>query len=196
MADRAPTSRRCAATRASTAWFATSSVTAGQTYSFTFTTSGMPAATLTAANLPGFLTFTPEPNGTGVLSGSSTTATTYDNLEIIANNAAGSATQTFNLTVNPAAFNHLAITAPEEATAGTSFNFTVTAEDQYGNTVGSYADTLHFTSTDATATLPANSALTDGTATLSATLDKSGSQTITATDTTDASITATSNTMN
>src|SRR5207237_5883322 len=50
----------------------------------------------------------------------------------------------------------------------------------------------HFTSTDAAATLPANSALTNGAGTFTATLNTIGNQTITATDTVDSSITGTS----
>jgi hypothetical protein len=98
-----------------------------------------------------------------------------------------------NVAVSAATANHFSVTAPANATAGTSFNFTVTALDQFNNTATGYAGTVHFTSTDGQATLPANSGLTSGTGTFSATLGTVGNQTITATDTVSSSITGTSN---
>jgi hypothetical protein len=87
---------------------------------------------------------------------------------------------------------HFSVTAPANATAGIAFNFTVTALDAGNNTVTTYSGTVHFTSTDAQASLPANSMLTNGSGTFSATLMTTGPQTITATDTASASITGTS----
>jgi hypothetical protein len=84
---------------------------------------------------------------------------------------------------------------PASAINGTAFNFTVTALDQFNNTATSYGGTVHFTSSDGAATLPANSTLTNGTGTFSATLGTNGNQTITATDTVTSSITGTSNTI-
>src|SRR4029077_2405448 len=52
-----------------------------------------------------------------------------------------------------------------------------------------YAGTVHFTSSDGQASLPANSTLTAGLGTFSATLKTAGSQTITATDTATLAIT-------
>ena len=81
---------------------------------------------------------------------------------------------------------------PATATAGTAFNFTVTAYDAYGNVATGYTGTVHFTSSDAGATLPANYTFTSanaGTHTFSATLKTGGTQTITATDTVTSSIT-------
>src|SRR5205085_2398202 len=85
--------------------------------------------------------------------------------------------------------------APASATAGSAFNFTVTAEDQFNNTATGYAGTVHFTSSDGQAVLPADSALTNGVGTFSATLETAGSQTLTATDTTNSSVTGTSSTI-
>src|SRR5207245_615877 len=87
---------------------------------------------------------------------------------------------------------HFTVSAPASATAGTSFSLTVTALDQFNNTAKGYSGTVHFTSSDGAATLPANSTLTNGTGTLSATLKTAGNQTLTATDTVTASITGTS----
>ena len=72
--------------------------------------------------------------------------------------------------------------APANATTGTSFNFTVKALDQFNNAPTSYSGTVHFSSSDATATLPGDSTLSGGTGTFSATLRALGNQTITATD--------------
>ena len=90
---------------------------------------------------------------------------------------------------------HLAVVAPGTANPGTAFNITVTAQDQFNNTVTTYAGTVHFTSTDAAAILPANSTLTNGTGTFSVTLNTGGNQTVTATDTVTSSITGTSGTI-
>ena len=96
------------------------------------------------------------------------------------------------ITVNPAAATHFSVTAPGSEAQNASFNFTVTALDQFNNTATGYAGTVHFTSSDGSATLPANSTLTNGTGTFSATLGTTGNQTITATDTVTSSITGTS----
>jgi uncharacterized protein (TIGR03437 family) len=100
-----------------------------------------------------------------------------------------------SITVNPGAATHFVVTAPTPHTAGTAFNITVTALDQVGNTATGYAGTLHFTSTDGLATLPADSTLTNGVGTFSVTLKTAGNQSITATDTVTSSITGTSNTI-
>ena len=97
-----------------------------------------------------------------------------------------------NISVSTATATHFSVTAPSSATTGTSFNYTVTALDANNHTVTGYSGTVHFTSTDAAAALPANSKLTSGTGTFSATLNTAGTQTITATDTVTSSITGTS----
>ena len=92
---------------------------------------------------------------------------------------------------------HFSVT-PATATpiAGTAFNFTVTALDGSNGVVSSYAGTVHFTSSDGQAVLPANSTLTSGTGTFSVTMKTVGGQTITATDAATLSITGTSNSIN
>lgn len=91
---------------------------------------------------------------------------------------------------------HFSVSAPATATAGAPFNVTVTALNAGGTTATSYAGTVHFTSTDGAAVLPANSTLTNGVGTFSATLNTAGARTITATDTVTSSITGTSGTIN
>ena len=86
----------------------------------------------------------------------------------------------------------LTVVAPADANGDTAFNITVDAEDSAGAFVTGYSDLLHFTSTDGSAILPANSTLTNGTGLFPVTLLTAGNQTITATDTVYSSITATS----
>src|SRR5208283_5476333 len=105
----------------------------------------------------------------------------------------GSITGTSNsASVAAGAATHFAVAAPANATVGSGFSFTVTAEDQNNNTATAYAGTVHFTSTDAAAVLPANATLTNGVGTFSVTLNTAGSQTVTATDTVVGSIQGTS----
>jgi hypothetical protein len=108
-----------------------------------------------------------------------------------------SATHTFTITMLPATTSHFVVSAPAATTAGTAFNsLTVTAKDSGNNTVTSYSGTVHFTSSDGFATLPANATLSGGVGTFSATLKSSGGRTITATDTVTSSITGTSASIN
>ncbi len=90
---------------------------------------------------------------------------------------------------------HFSVTAPATATAGTTFNFTVTALTAANTTATGYTGTVHFTSSDGQAVLPANSALLNGVGTFPAVLNTAGAQTITATDTVTGSITGTSGTI-
>ena len=91
---------------------------------------------------------------------------------------------------------HFSVTAPVNATAGTSINFTVTALDGANNSLPSYSGTVSFTSSDSQASLPANSTLTNGTGSFSATMKTVGSQVIIAADTITASMTGTSSAIN
>ena len=168
------------------------SATAGTSFSFTVTaldqfnnTSAGYTGTVHftssdgAAVLPADLTLT---NGTANLSATLKTEaiqtiTATDTVSVAINGTTG------NITVNPAAAAHFLVAAPGAATAGTAFNFTVTAQDAFNNLVAGYAGTVHFTSTDGIAALPVNSTLTNGTGTFSTTLKTAGVQTITATDT-------------
>src|SRR5439155_3164000 len=98
--------------------------------------------------------------------------------------------------VSAAAATHLSVSAPVNVTAGTAFNVLVTALDAFNNTATGYTGTVHLTSSDALAVLPANATLTNGTKTFTVTLKTAGGQTVTATDTSNASITGTSGTIN
>src|SRR4029079_9064457 len=79
---------------------------------------------------------------------------------------------------------------------GSSHTSTVTAEDAYGNTTPAYTGTVHFTSSDGQAVLPADHTFSgaglgndNGSQTLRATLKTAGEQSISATDTLTSSIT-------
>jgi len=122
----------------------------------------------------------PQVNAAGVTGGGSAPANTTDSTVIV---SAGAAT-------------HFSVTAPSTAAPGTPISFTVTALDASNVTATSYTGTVHFTSSDGAAALPANSTLANGVGTFSATLNTAGNQTITATDTVTASITGVSGTIN
>ena len=78
---------------------------------------------------------------------------------------------------------HFSVTpATATPTAGTAFMVTVTALGASGQTATSYSGTLHFTSTDANAVLPADTPMTSVTGTFSVTLNTAGSQTVSVTD--------------
>ena len=59
---------------------------------------------------------------------------------------------------------------------------TVVGRDAFGNTATGYSGTVHFTSSDAKAVLPADTALVNGTATVSVKFLTVGTQTLTASD--------------
>src|SRR5207244_348685 len=108
--------------------------------------------------------------------------------------ASSSITGTSNaIAVSAAAAASFSVSAPASTTAGSSFSFTVTAKDAFNNTATGYTGTVHFSSGDAQAVLPANGTLTNGLGSFSATLKTAGNQTLTATDTVSSSVTGTSN---
>lgn len=87
---------------------------------------------------------------------------------------------------------HVAVIAQPAAYAGGEARFVVIALDANNRPVKNYTGTIHFTSTDTAATLPADYTFTaddHGRHTFTATLNTEGSQTITATDTTTSTIT-------
>src|SRR6202011_5842326 len=96
----------------------------------------------------------------------------------------------------------LALTAtPVNLTANTTGSVTVTAKDALGNTVTNYTGTVHFTSSDPNALLPANYTFLAGdngvhTFTNLYTLKSSGARTLTGTDTVTGTITGTSPNIN
>jgi len=99
-----------------------------------------------------------------------------------------------DLTMAPTAATHLRVAGlPSPYTTNSAAGVTVTALDAPGNTASSYRGAVHFTSSDAAATLPANYTFTAGDAGAhtfanGVTLRTLGSQTVTATDTVSSSI--------
>jgi hypothetical protein len=86
----------------------------------------------------------------------------------------------------PVSTDKLVLSAPSAQTAGTSFSLSVTAENLTGATDTGYLGTIHFTSSDLQASLPANftfSASNQGTGTCTVTFKTAVSQSISATDT-------------
>ena len=171
--------------------------------SFQFTVTAQDAGNITVPAYAGTIHFTStDPSatlpadttlsgGTGVFSA---TLKTAGSQTITATDTANGALSGVSNTITvPGAITHFRVTAPGAATAGSSFDLTVTALDANNTTVANYGGTIHFTSTDAAAMLPANTTLSGGTGTFSATLKTAGSQTITITDTANSAISGVSN---
>jgi FG-GAP-like repeat len=97
--------------------------------------------------------------------------------------------------VNPAAASRFDLAGfPSTTTSGDAGSFRVTAYDAYGNQATGYAGTVHFTSSDGQATLPADYTFTAsdaGTASFLASLVTVGRQSLTAADTAHPSVTRT-----
>ena len=158
----------------------------GYTGTVTFT------STDTKAVLPANYTFTAANAGTHTFSVTLKTAGT-DSVR-----ARDTVTSTitggqYPITVTPAAAATLVVsglTTPR--TAGTAGTITVKAVDAFGNTATGYLGTVHFTSTDTKAVLPANytfTAANAGVHTFSVTLKTVGTQVIRARDTVTSTIT-------
>src|SRR5439155_1022955 len=107
----------------------------------------------------------------------------------------GSITGSQSITVNPAAAYKLAIARfPYKPTAGVPGSFRVTIQDRYSNTINMapyFTDTVAFSSSDPLAVLPGKYTFTGadaGVHSFAATLNSLGGQSISATDTANASI--------
>jgi hypothetical protein len=101
------------------------------------------------------------------------------------------------ITVNPAAADNFLVQGfPSTSTAGTVNTFAVTVRDAYQNTVTGYRGTVLVTSSDPQAKLPfpyAFTATDNGTHVFEAVLKTAGTQSLTATDAADSTITGTQN---
>jgi hypothetical protein len=105
-----------------------------------------------------------------------------------------SVTGSASIVVKPGKASTLSISGPASVTQGVAFTFTVTALDAYGNVATGYVGTVHFSSSDAAASLPANFTFLSsdgGVEAFSAILNTTGIQSLTATDTVTSSITGT-----
>lgn len=110
----------------------------------------------------------------------------------------GIARWTANFTPRPTPYapdpptHHYYVSTPASAKKGTAVSITVQALNSSGFITSGYTGTVHFTSTDGTASLPANSTLTNGVGTFSVTFNTVGNFTVTATDTANGAITGAS----
>ena len=138
------------------------------------------------ATLPADATLT---NGTGTFSVTLKTAS-YQTVTATDRVTASITGALNSFLVNPGPTTQLVVVPPAlgAVTTGFAFNAAVNSEDAFGNTTPSYTGIVRFTSSDAQATLPPNSALTGGSGTFSLTLKTLGPQTVTATDTVTASL--------
>jgi hypothetical protein len=87
------------------------------------------------------------------------------------------------ISVVPQSASFLVVAMPQNARAGTAVTATITALDSNFSLATSYNGTVHFTSTDATAVLPADSKLTAGMGTFPVTFKTVGTQSFRAADT-------------
>ena len=115
-----------------------------------------------------------------------TVTVTSTNLSTITGSGSNTANVSTHITT------HLGVSGPKTGLNGSPVSVTVTALDVNNNFVPSYPGTVQFTSSDAAASLPGNTTLTNGTVTVPVTFNTAGNQTITATDTLTSSITGTS----
>jgi hypothetical protein len=143
-----------------------------------FTTSGA------QADLPADYTYTAADDGTHSFSGlvlrSAGTQT------VTATDAGNGLSVSATLTIEAGAATGLTVSGPAQAQAHVPFTITVTARDAAGNVAVSYTGTVHFASSDAGASLPADytfSGSDQGAHAFQATLAAQGQQSITATDT-------------
>ena len=183
----------------------TDPVTAGVSSSFTVTAfdafnniatgyRGTVAFTSTdpAAALPGNYTFLAGDNGDHVFSG---TLKTVGSQSLTADDGTLPTASQTAIAVNPAAAATLVVVGSSPQIRTIAFSVSVTVLDPFGNVVTGYSGTVHFTSTDGGAiTLPVDYPFVagdNGTHTFSVTLATPGTQTVTATDKVNASVTGT-----
>ncbi len=151
--------------------------------------------TTTDPQIPDFgtYTFTAADNGQHVFTGPLVTAGTQTvTFRDVANNSLATSATAF---VNPGAAKTLVVSGfPSPTTAGAAGGVLVTAKDMFGNVATGYTGTVHLTSSDPRAVLEGNHTFTladAGVYAFGATLKTAGTQSITATDTTTATITGT-----
>jgi hypothetical protein len=147
----------------------------------------------TKAVLPASYTFTAADAGSHTFTVTLKTAGNQTVSVTDAANSAPSATST-SIAVQAAAAASFSVVSPPKAIAGKLFNYAVIVLDAYGNVVTSYRGTVHLSSTDPKAVLPANYTFTgtdQGAHTFVVTLKTAGSQTVTVTDTAVKTLTAT-----
>ena len=143
------------------------------------------------ASLPGDYTFTAADAGVHTFT-DGVTLRSAGGQTLTATDTNTSLTSSMTVDVSPAAASTMIVSGfPSPITAGASGSFTVTLKDAYGNVAWGYTGTVHLTSSDTKAVLPANYTFTSADAgkhSFSATLKTAGTQSITATDAVNASL--------
>jgi hypothetical protein len=139
------------------------------------------------AGLPADYAFTEADHGTHTFTVTLTTAGTHG-ITVTDTAAADFLGSQAGIVVNPAAAATFQVGGfPSPVSVGDSGGFTITAYDAYGNLATNYAGTVHFTSSDGLAVLPADYTFTPGanfgTASFSAILNTAGPQSLTVSDT-------------
>lgn len=98
---------------------------------------------------------------------------------------APSITGSQSATVTAAAVTQFVLSGiPAAVTAGAITTVTISANDAFGNVATSYAGTVHFTSSDPAAALPADATLTQGSGSFDLVLTTAGAQSVTVSDST------------
>lgn len=179
---------------------APANVNAGDTFNITvsaFDTAGALApgyssqihftSTDALAGLPTDYTFTPEDAGTHTFT---VTLKSSGGRFVGATEVGGSIHGGATINVSALAASDLAL-AGSGGAIGVARPITIVARDIYGNLASSYSGTVHFTSSDAAAILPSDATLVNGVATVNVTFLTVGTETVTATDVNDSSITGT-----
>lgn len=143
--------------------------TAGQAINITVTAEDGNGATVTGytgtvhftssdgqALLPADTTFAAGDSGVKAFTGGVTFKTAGSQTVTATDTSTSSITGTLApaATVVAAAPDHLSLGLPANVSANIAFTATVTAKDQFGNTTTGFADGVHFTSSDGSATLP------------------------------------------
>jgi hypothetical protein len=140
------------------------------------------------AGLPADYTFTAADQGTHTFSASLKTVGTQNLWATDAQAGAVAGGET-GIAVHPGAASTFRFPWAYTLPFGTTFSFTVTAYDPYGNVATGYNGTVHFTSTDPLAVLPPDASLSNGTGRFNATLNTAGNQLLVATDQANPSLT-------
>jgi hypothetical protein len=141
------------------------------------------------ADLPAAYTFTPADHGVHTFNLTLKTAGTQS---ITAWDYQANASAAANATVTPAAASAIGIGGPYQPGSGDTAFMAVVVVDAYDNSVPDYTGTVHFTSSDGAATLPADYTFTaadGGMHDFALILRTAGPQTVTGTDTHDTAIT-------
>jgi hypothetical protein len=143
------------------------------------------------ASLPANYTFVSADKGSHSFSVTLKTAGNQSVTATDQSNASLTGTQS-GISVTPAVAQFVVSGFPASATAGTTATVTVAAKDNFGNLATAYTGTVHFTSSDPQAVLPADYKFVSGdqgSHSFSVTLKTAGSQTLTATDLGNAALT-------